>query len=253
MSILVQEIVDRSKAALDAEGDERYLFDQDFKPAIRYACEWVVSAFNDAFAQNKLSGEALKELVKVSVWQTNQFSRVAFDETTVGKKLWSILAVYPNPKTIPFQSAVPLAVPEESRFYPNLSHESSISTAKRLTLEEWNDNQKNVFMAGNVTLVGDLVDYAYLDFADYSSSSYNDPGIYEIEIRPVLKNKFVTIAYLQRPVEISLISDSVEFPESLTNIITEKTLNYISYKQGDGTNLYGITEQDVNRLVTLMR
>jgi len=253
MPISVQEIVNRATSALDAEGSDRYRFDQDFKPAINYAIEWSVSAFNDAFAQNKLSGESLKELNKVGIWQTNNFSRLAFDEAAVGSKLWTIIAIYPKPTVYPYKAPVVNQNPVLSEFVKDLSFVKSEYAAKRLTQEEWNDNVKNVFMPGNIKLGGELTDYAYLDSVNYSSTSYTNPGIFETEIRPSVANEYVAMAYLVKPTAVSQISDSVQFPESMTNIIVEKALNFISYKQGDGTNLYGVTSADINRLVALMR
>lgn len=252
MPILVQEIISRAQSALDAEGSDRYLFDQDYKPAINYAEEWITSAFNKGFAENKLSGEALRELVKIGIWQANNFSRIAFDPTVMGHKLWTVLAIYPNPKVTPFRAPIPGSVIAESKFIPDLSYVSGKASTNRLTLEEWNENQDNVFMAGNIALTGALVDYAYLDFADYSSSTYTNPGTYELEIRPTVSNKYVGLGYLKRPKLVTLQTDSIEFPDSLINIILEKTLNYIAYKQGDQTALYGITERDIQMLAQLL-
>lgn len=253
MSILVQEIVNRSNSALDAEGSERYLFDQDFKPAIRFAQEWVVSVLNKAFDVNKISGESLRELVKIGIWQTNSYSRIAFNETVVGSKLWSILALYPNPVITPFRTPLSLTNKAESRFMADLSYVSGKSCTNRLTLEQWNDNEKNVFMPGNNVLSGDLVEFSYLNFVDYSSTSYNNPGLFEIEIRPSVANKFVGMAYLKKPSEVNLITDSIQFPESLTDIITEQTLKFISIKQGDQTTLYMVTERDIARITSLIQ
>lgn len=253
MSIQVQEIVNRTTSALDAEGSDRYRFDQDFAPAINYAIEWTVSAFNDAFSQSKLSGESLRELNNVGIWQANNFSRIAFDESSVGKKLWTIIAVYPKPEVFPYKSPIPNPNKVLSEFIKDTSFVKSVYSAKRLTQEEWNDNVKNVFMPGNNILNGEMMEYAYLDSANYSSSSYNNPGIYEIEVRPSVANEYVAMAYLAKPERVSTISDSVSFPESLTNIIIEKVLNFIAYKQGDGTNLYGVTSADISRLISLMR
>lgn len=254
MPILVQEVVNRSLSALDAEGSDRYLFDQDFKPGIKYAQEWLTAAFNSGFSSNKLSGEVLRELVKIKVWQANDFSRVAINPTDIGHKFWTILAIYPNPVTYPFQQPVANAQKDKSIFMPNLSYRSGKSSTNRLTLEEWNNNALNVFAPGNnILLTSDtLNDYAYLDFGDYSSLSYNNPGTYEMEIRPSMANKFVAIAYLKRPNDINLITDSMEFPDSLISVVVEKVLNWVSVKQGDGTNLYNITEKDVQQLVSLL-
>jgi hypothetical protein len=253
MPILVQEIVNRSNAALDAEGSERYLFDQDFKPAIRYAQEWVVLVLNRIFESNKHSGESLRELVKISIWQANNFSRIAFDSTVMGHDLWSILALYPNPVVYPFSAPSPFPNKAESRYMPALSLVSGKACTNRLTLEQWNDNVDNVFMPGNNILTGALSDFAYLNFADYSSSNYNNPGKFEVEIRPTVANKYVGMAYLKRPSEVSFITDVMQFPEALMNIILEKTLQYISFKQGDQTTLYLVTDRDIARLTSLIQ
>lgn len=253
MPIPVSEIVNRATSALDAEGSDRYRFDQDFMPAINYAIEWSISVINEAFAQNKLSGEALRELNHVGVFQANNFSRIAFNPASVGKNLWTIIAVYPLPTVFPYRNPVPDVNPVLSKFIPDISMVGSNNTAKRLTQEEWNDNAKNVFMPGNNSLFGDLVDYAYLDFSDYSSLGYNNGGLQEIEVRPSIANKYAAIAFLEKPALITSINDDISFPESMTNIITEKTLSFISYKQGDGTNLYGVTAADINKLTSLIR
>jgi len=62
--IPVQAVVDLMKAEIDSEGSERYLFDQDFKPAINSAIDWLVFVFNRAFENNKFSGEHLNDLIR---------------------------------------------------------------------------------------------------------------------------------------------------------------------------------------------
>lgn len=253
MPILVQEVVNRGLSALDAEGSERYLFDQDFKPAINYANEWMVAAINKILGGTKLSGEALRELVKIKVFQANSYSRIAFNEATVGHKLWSILALYPEPVVAPFQQPVPDPNPAVSKYMPGLSHVSGKSCTNRMNLEEWNDNQKNVFSPGNTSLLGELNEYAYLDFGDYSSSTYTDPGTFEIEVRPSVANQFISLAYVKKPNLITLITDSIEFPETMLDIVLEKMLQFISFKQGDHTTLYIVTDKDIARLMPYMQ
>lgn len=252
MPILAQEVQNRCLSALDAEGSDRYTFDQDFKFGMRYSQEWLVSAFNRVFAETKFSGEQLKELVKMGIWQANNFSRIAYNPADTGHELWSVIAIYPNPVTHPFRAPVPDPNPVLSKFIPDLSYVSGKASTSRLTMEEWNENQDNVFMPGNKSLVGPLNEYAYLDFANYSSTNYNNPGTYELEIRPGVANKFVGLMYLKQPPTVNAIGDSMLFPESLTNLIVEKTLLWIATKQGDGTNLYGVEEKDVQRLLQLL-
>lgn len=254
MPIFLQEIHDRCLAALDAEDSDRYTFDQDTYPSIQGAVETVVTWFNQAFADNKLTPESLRELTKVGVWQTNAFSRVSFDEAVVGVKLWSVLGIFPEIKTNKGVAASPTTNKAESKFRPELSFVESIKSAKRLTFEQWNQNSKNAFMPGNTILQGSLKEYAYLDFADYTSTSYVKPNDkFETTIRPDVSNKLIAIAYLKYPNVPKNIAGSIDFPTSLTDLITEITLNKISYKQGDQTNLYGVTAQNINRLISLIK
>lgn len=255
MPILVQRIVDQMSAELDSEGSERYLFDQDFKPAINSAIDMVVDIFNEAFAENKLSPEQLRELTKVKIWQASGYSRIAYNEADTGHSLWTIVAVYPDP--IVNKSAISGgsgADKSVSSFRGDVSFVSSLQSAKRLTLEQWNENQNNPFMPGNSVLFDGLKEYAYLDFADYSSSSYTgNDGLPEITIRPDVSGKLVAMAYLKVPDKINVIGDSVEFPASLLRMIVDIALNYISVKQGDAATLFQISTLNINKLVSLMK
>lgn len=254
MPILVQTINDRMISKLDAEGSDRYLFDQDIKPAINEAMEQLVTMFNQAFGDNKLTPEALRELIKIKVWQTNKYSRVSYDAAATGHPLWSIIAVYPEPKVNKAVASSPTQDLAQSKLRKDISFISSTKSAKRLTHEEWNENSNNVFMPGNMILKGELSEYAYLDFGDYTSSSYSGaPSKVEITIRPDVSQKIVAIAYLKYPDQVSVIGDSIEFPESLTNLIVDMALRNIAYKQGDGTSLFSLSDRNVMALVNLIK
>ena len=114
MSILVSDIVSRCESALDAEGFERYLFDNDYRPAINYAMEWIVSVFNKAFAENKLSEESMRELVFAKVFITSAHSRINLNDlNSINNEVWSILAVYPE---IEYMGVLPNAGNNNSMF-----------------------------------------------------------------------------------------------------------------------------------------
>lgn len=245
--ISVQTVNDRMNATLDSEGSDRYLFDQDFKPAINSSVEWLVSVFNKAFADKKLSEEDLKELIVVRIWQANGFSRIHFDPTVVGDDLWSILRVSPEPEVYPQATPPALVTPITSVYRSDLMFVRSEHSARKMTLESWNENSKNIFEAGNITLTGSLKAYAYLTPITYSPATGT-----ELEVRPDVSEKFVAVTYLQYPKEVSLITDQILLPKSLTNLVYEKALNFVSYKQGDQTNLYTVTARDVGILTQLM-
>lgn len=253
--ILTSIIHNRILSRLDAEASDRYTFDQDTKFAINGAMEILVTLFNQAFGDNKLTPENLRELNKVKIWQANTFSRIAFDEVAVGHGLWSIIAVYPKCVTTK-KSAIPSvsAAPTISKYRPDVTLVSSGKGAKRLTQEEWNENEDNAFMPGNNILKGSIQEYAYLDFADYTSTAY--PGgadKVEITVRPSVSNQFVAIAYLKYPNQVSSINDLIEFPKSLTELFVDLALSKIAEKQNDQTNVWNISEKNINMLVSLIK
>ena len=249
MPIAVQTIVDRCASALDAEGFERYQFDLDYMPAINYAKEWIVSAFNKAFSDTKLSEESLRELVKVRVFRASIYSRINFNATTTGDNIWSVFAVYPEIEYSGVLGAVPTTT---SVYCPLASYTKSYKSAKRGTLEEVNQNRLNPFMAGNeVNVCAETRDYLYTFAADYNGSYTSNPT-HELEIYPSVSTQAVAIAYLAFPEDVTDITDTIPFPETLTNLIVNKSLEWISYKQGDNTTLKMVSDEDVRTLVSLM-
>lgn len=250
--ISVQTIVDRIESPLDAEGSDRYRFDNDYKPAINQSVEWLISVFNKAFADKKLTEENLRDLIRTVVYQTSLYSRVKIDNAGMNAAVWSLLKVNPEPVVYPSTATVNVLTNDfDSQFRNDVSFIKSDFSAKRLTSEQWEDKNKNIFQAGNLTLSNDFKQYAYLDYSNYSSTAYTVDGP-EIEINPEIPNQFVGIQFLKYPTQIALITDNVEFPESLTNLVVQKSLNFISFKQGDQTNLYAVTSRDVQTLVQLM-
>jgi len=249
--IAVQTVVDRMKSALDAEGSDRYLFDQDFKPAINSSIDWLVAVFNAAFSDKKLSEEDLRELVKTSIWQANSFSRIRFDETALGYKIWTVLGIFPEPRVTPSANPASLSSPEKSTFRGDLSYIDSHFSARRLSIEEWNENRQNVFSAGNEILGNGLKSYAYLGHGNYDSSNYITGGE-EVQIRPDVSETFVAVTVLKNPDKIVSETDSIEFPSTIIDILYQKALNFVAYKQGDQTTLFAVTSRDVATLVKLM-
>jgi hypothetical protein len=170
--IYVSEIISRIESALDAEGSERYLFSTDYKPAINYAQEWLVSLFNSVFSTNKLSEESLKELMKVSVFRTSNYSRVCMNTTDLGCNVWSLISVYVDIEYV-LNGSLP-ATSTDSKYISNASYLSANYQAKRTTLEKTIKNKLNPFEAGNeVVLCEGLLEYAYVNFSDYTGGYSN--------------------------------------------------------------------------------
>lgn len=248
--ISVQTVIERIESVLDAEGSDRYTFTEDYGPAINSAVEWIQAVFNKAFADKKLTEEDLKELVKTTIFQTNQFSRIYLDQ--MNDDIWSLLRINPEPTVHPSDATITAQNnPEDSLWRQDLSYIKSKYSAKRLTLEQWEENVDNIFEAGNERMLNSFKSYAYLNFSNYASSGYNVVGP-EVEIRPEIPNEFVGVTYLKYPTPVTSENDSLELPKSLTNLVCLKAENFISFKQGDNTNLYMVTTKDVADLVQLM-
>lgn len=237
---------------LDAEGSDRYTFDQDTSFAINSAIDTIVSFCNEAYGDGKLKPEALRELTNTKVWQTNSYSRVAFDSASVGHEMWTLLALWPKIKTDRAAAFPSGAKTTASVFRADVAFVSSTKAAKRLTVEQWNENKDNAFMAGNMVLSGTLQEFAYLDFSNYNTTKYqsanNEP---EIEIGPPVPNQFIALTYNKYPTRVTTINSIIEFPKSITELLTEFALNYIAWKQGESP-LIAISTQGVNRLVGLI-
>lgn len=245
MAIQVPTIITQVESALDATGFDRYTWEDDFKPAINYSKDWLVSAFNRVFAKDKKSEETLRELIYVDVIRTNNLSRILLSETQTqtGRNLWSIKAIYPKIDyvgTLTDQTDLSVSMYSENAIYEN-----SYKSASRKTLEQINANRHNPFSAGNnLELCEDYLDYAYVMFENY------------VQIYPAIPNEDVGFVYLAYPSDVSgntpEDADPLPFPELLTNLIVNKVLDWIAYKQGDNTNLKGVTDQDVQMLMNLM-
>lgn len=242
MPITAQQLTDKLASALDAEGNDFYRFDRDYMFAINYGVGWLTNAINRKLGSNKFSEEALRELTKVYVYQTNTFSRVNIPDT-----IWSVVAVYPKPNVYPSSATLIATIDNaESKLRDDLSYVSSLYAATRLTAEEWNLNQGNPFAPGfDKEPRASVISYAYRGLVDYSSSGYVLVNPREIEVRPATASDFIALEMIKNPTPVALITDTLQFPVSMTELITNLALVYIARKQGDETNIYGIAEKDL--------
>lgn len=243
------EIRNQLAFALDAEDSDHYRDDQDYIPAINAAMKWLTMVINGALSQNKLSEEFFREIAYSGVFKTTVNSRISLN--VFPNEVWTILAIYPKPNTS--GSTIPTPDTTLSYFMDGLLHIDSEKDCKRLTIEEWSRNKTNTMEAG---YDGDLVcealkRYAYLNPFNYSNTNIGNHSK-EIEIRPKLTNEFATVFWAKKPEVITDINDFVEFPNSCFTMLFDKALNYISFKQGDSTNLYSVTNADIQQLLNLM-
>jgi hypothetical protein len=243
--IPVTTIISQIESALDAEGFDQYKFDEDYKPAINYAQGWLTQLYSRVMGDKKFSEEMVRDLAYIRVWKTSVYGRIDFDIPDMGGDLWTVLGVYPEAQVTGSEN--PPLIPLDSLSYPtDYLYLKSYYSAKRATLENVNDNRSNPFAKGNEIILGDLKSYSYSMTLDFNAI------VKELEVQPSTgARQTVAVAYLLQPTDITATTDSVKFPVSMTNLIVEKALAWISYKQGDRTNLDGVTEKDVQKLIQL--
>lgn len=247
------ELRNQLRFALDAEDSDHYRDDLDIIPAINASIKWLTSVVNSAYGQNKIGEEFFRELSISGVFLTSDTSRISLN--VFPSEVWSITAVYAEPTTRTI-SGVPVPLtPDQIRSYylPNKLHLSSTNACKRLNLEEWAFNYDNPFEAGfqAYPLCEDLKYYAYLNPITYTNTSVSYLN-QELEVRPSLPRQEVTVFWVRKPTEILTLNDEINFPNSLFQLVFDKALNYIAYKQGDQTNLFSVTNQDINQLLNVL-
>jgi hypothetical protein len=248
--ILAQDLRDQLLFALDAEGSDHYRDDLDIIPAINAAMKWLTTLVNTAYGQNKISEEFFRELSYSGVFRTSDASRVSLN--VFPSEVWTVLAVYVKPKTENISGIPATLTPDNKQSYylAEKLHLSSELDCKRLSLEEWARNKKNPFEHGydGSAICDDLKLYAYLSPINYQLQTIMN----EIEVRPSVVNKEITIFWAKKPDPITALTDIIDFPNSTFQLLFDKALNYIAYKQGDQTNLYSVSTADIQQLLTAL-
>lgn len=250
--ILTVDVIKKIRnVGLDAEPDtDFYNDDTDIIPAIDSSVMWIMSVLDFAKSNNKKIQEITKELQRVFVYRTSRFSRIELDN-----ELFTIDAIYPLPTTSPMQGAAVPATnyPDGSTKMTNLIHVDSYYSAERSTIEEWTSRNKNPFMRGfKGKCSGELTEgsknptlyFSYLD-----PFIFKDNGKPEIEIKPQLDGKLVSMFCVVNHPNIKVATDNIFFPKSIFNVVYEKALQFISYSQGDNTTIWSVTEADVTKLI----
>jgi hypothetical protein len=235
--------------ALDAEGNDYYDDARDIIPSINASVKWLTSVINIAIGQNKAGEEIFRDLSIVGVFQTSKDSRISLN--VFPHEPWTIIGVYPIPTTDSTgRTYTPPSNLDASSYRTDLYYVDSEKSCKRLTSEEWNDNRGNPFEAGYIGNAScpELADYAYLAPKNYLSDSSSTIDR-EIEIRPNLISKLAAVEYVKKPTVVTALTDSIEFPDSLFQMLFNRALKYIGYKQGDGTTLDTVTDKDLQLLI----
>lgn len=251
MALLVSDIVARCASALDAEGSEYYLFQQDYLPAILSAQDWIVGIINTQLGNKKFSEEIFSELTMARVFQASAFSRIRLSAADLGHDVWTLLSVEPLPNTNPVFVAQVLPNAQDSKYRNDLAHLNSLFFAQRTTAEEWVRNIKNPFHDSHIPETGETPsNYGYLNYNDYTSVAYTlTSPTWEIEVRPTIGGKPCTIRYVRVPTKPTLTTNFIEFPVFVLDTFVQATLSFMAVKQGDQTTLESLSRQFTAMLI----
>lgn len=243
--IPVTTIISRIQSALDAEGFDHYQFDEDFKPAINYAQDWLTQLYSRVMGDKKYSEEMLRDLTYIRVWKTSIYGRIHFVSADIGGELWSVLGVFPEASVTGSENP-PLVFVNRLSYITDYLYLSSDFSAERKSIEFVNENRNNPFSKGNEIITTDLRTYAYTTMTDIN-------GLYkELSVLPSSGvRQTVAVAYLLQPTEITATTDNVLFPVAVLPLIVDQALSWIAFKQGDRTNLKSVTDADVQKLIQL--
>ena len=232
--ILASDVFTDVRSLLDDDNSGRYTEAKDLVPAINQAIDYLVTVFNSAFEQKKISPEVLRDLSTTKILDAVGVSTKRVDLTDI-TNLWSVFGVDPAPTTTGD---------------PEVLSDSANRWATRLTLEQWNDALADPFSPGSgISILSDFVRPGYI-----GPGQFLGDGKSYILIRPVsvFTSDTVCIWYLKNPTKVTSGTSNIEFPRSLHAILVDKTLNMLSLQHGPESTYPKATDKEVTQLLQLM-
>lgn len=221
---------------LEDETSQRYET-PDRITGINQAISRAQSAIGWALANRKGSEEALREMTKIGIWQTDPFGSVVLDATNLGYTIANVLAVYPNPV---LQVPIALTPTALSLYRPDGSWAGATKPSRRVTLEQVPVIVGNSMMPGNEILAAN---------ANRRTWSYyiNNGQVYLLP-RSQAGNIFVGIAHLEKFTPMTTITSVVNMPQYMTQTLAMWAFSYITWKTGDRGSMGALASQDATEL-----
>lgn len=273
--INVAELWKAILAQLGAEGTRRYIPRRDGIYAINGAQRTAEALITPLLAERKGSEESLSELQETRIFQTNNLGGLTLDNifinqnTTLDYQIWTVISIMAEPQSTnilatPPSQLAPILPYKNTYLRNSMTYLGSGKPVHRMTMEEAALAQHNRFAPGNEVLANtDRVTYGYYMVGNRSDIETLIDGNREIFLTPRSKfcpiPGFVAMSYL-RSAPVLALTDldvngnfpttlNIPYPASLFNVIRDLALNEISVKQGDGTNLYQVTSQQIGNLL----
>ncbi len=251
MPILTDDLWKAMRAVLGVAGTQRYLPDQQVLPAINGGLRQFNAFVNALFAERKGSEELLQEISVERAFQTNEFGGVTMSEAQLGHKVWTIVAIYPEPVISPANAVAIPAQPAESLWRDDVTIRRSGSfPCLRITKEQSAQTASNKYMPGSEKLANSAMrSYAYYMMGDRSSSAFA-PGSSEFVLVPesISGRRIIGVAYLKGVDPVTSFQDLIPYPPSAFQLLRDLSLNELSVRQGSKP-LYNVTTDSVRALL----
>lgn len=254
MAFLVSELDAAITPVIGDNATDRYDLDLFRLPAYKAALQRLIALFYPFLAQRKNVEENLSELLYTRIFQTNILGGVTLTEAELLHQVWTVNAVYAQPRTEPAAQPVvnPAGPPERSYWVKNAVWRPGAKPVKRMTMEQVNMAYNNKSLPGSEALANSpWVDYGYYIIGNRNSANWT-ANSWELLITPESKmqRKYVGISYYRVPAAIVDVNSVIELPLSMLHIMRDLSLNELGIRQGDGTTLYNVTQQQAMQLFT---
>lgn len=248
--IVVSDLWNAMRANLGVLGTQRYQLVPNGIPAINDALRQFNAYVGALFAEKKGSEELLREITMTRVFQTNSMSGVVLNEATLGHKVWSINAVYPEPLLNP-SNATPSPTPTDQSLYrPDVSmRRPGPYRCTRVTLEQVPDTESSRLMPGSEKMASaPMKSYAYYIVGDRSSTTYSSEVEVVVLPESINRTRLLVISYMKGVDPVSQPTDTIPYPASAFKLLRDLSLNELSIRQG-AQPLYAVTLENVRSLL----
>lgn len=204
---------------------------------------YITGLFERAYESRRITAEAFTDLLRVKTYALiSQGDSVSIDVSGEVNSMWAIVGLDPL---------------VANTGNPNYTYtDTQYKWAKKLSIDEWGENIGNPFKAGSSVLkaIG-LTDFGYI--MAWGSQHDDDPAKRILLLRPASMftdaGDRIALWYLNYPTTVTDLSDTLEFPLKLTNLLVQQTLKYLSTQQGARQSLYQITDKEMAEFIQILQ
>lgn len=227
---------------LDAEGSQQRYLPDNIVAAINWAINRAQQAYGWALANRKGPEEAMREMTKVGVWQTDELGTFLLDDPLLGYTVANVLAVYAQPYVPTTTTLLPLGAGVSQ--FRTLVPIADGKPCLRVTLEMLPIIRDNASMRGNEVLPASNPGRATFAY-------YHNNGRIGVIPRSITQSSFVAVAHLEKFAPMVDENSTTNMPEYTQYILADWAGQFLNFKQdprGEGIGLQA--ERDAQTLFT---